>query len=323
VKRPERPAQPAARPTPPHAPTVRPTPRREERPAGTPVETTRSPAPAKTSRQGREAGLPSTRAPLSASRSDASARRAARLRQRYEKAEVRRFTRRARRRRLGWLSALGVLGLIGVLVVGAVFSPILALREIRIDGATRLDPTVLADAVSGQLGTPLALIDEGRLRDELGEFTAIRSYATELVPPGTLVIHIVERSPLGLVATATGFDVVDAAGVVLESAAARPTGLPLLQLDSDGVEGRGFASMAEVLVALPPGVLAQVDAITARTRDDVTLTLAGTSQRVVWGSAADSERKATVLAALLGLYAAGGPGEYDVSAPGIAVFRAD
>ena len=58
-------------------------------------------------------------------------------------------------------------------------------------------------------------------------------------------------------------------------------------------------------------------------RDDVTLTLAATSQRVVWGSAADSERKATVLAALLGRYAGAGAGEYDVSAPGIAVFRAD
>lgn len=236
---------------------------------------------------------------------------------------MRRFTRRARHRRAGWLSALGVVGLVGVLVAVAVFSPILALREIRVEGASRLDPAVLAEAVSGQLGTPLALLDEGRIRDELGEFAAIRSYATELVPPGALVIHVVERTPLGLIPTATGFDVVDAAGVVLESSAVRPPGIPLVRLDEDGVGGRGFSAITEVLVALPPGVLAQVDSITARTRDDVTLALAGTSQRVVWGSADDSDRKAAALAALLGMFAASGAGEYDVSAPESPVFRAD
>jgi cell division protein FtsQ len=81
--------------------------------------------------------------------------------------------------------------------------------------------------------------------------------------------------------------------------------------------------MAQVLAALPPEVLVQVDSISARTRDDVTLSLTGSDQRVVWGSASDSDRKALVLAALLGQFATAGPGEYDVSAPGTAVFRRD
>ncbi len=81
--------------------------------------------------------------------------------------------------------------------------------------------------------------------------------------------------------------------------------------------------MAEVLLALPPEVLAQVESISARTRDDVTLTLSGSGQRVVWGSASNSDRKAAILAALLARFAGSGPGEYDVSAPGSAVFRAD
>ena len=56
-------------------------------------------------------------------------------------------------------------------------------------------------AVDGQLGVPLALLDEDRIRTELGEFSLIRSYVTELVPPDTLLIHIVERAPIGVIAT--------------------------------------------------------------------------------------------------------------------------
>jgi cell division protein FtsQ len=261
--------------------------------------------------------------PSEARKPSPSQRRAEHIQKRAERAETRRFTRRTRRRRVGWLIGLAVIATVIGFIAAAVFSPILALREIRVDGTTRIDPAVIQDAVSGQLGTPLALLDDGRIRRELSQFTSIRSYVTELVPPGTLVIHIVERSPLGVVPTAAGFDVVDAAGVVLESSPTRPDALPLLQIDEQGPEGTGFASMAEVLVALPSEVLAQVDSISARTRDDVTLSLAGSDQRVVWGSAADSERKALILAALLGRFADAGSGEYDVSAPGSAVFRRD
>lgn len=249
-----------------------------------------------------------------------SARRAERIARRDERAEVKRFTRHARRRRIGWLAVLAVLGVTAALIATAVFSPILALREIRIEGTSRLDPVAIEEAVSGQLGTPLALIDEGRIRDDLSQFTGIRSFVTELVPPGTLVIHVVERSPLGVVVTPAGFDIVDAAGVVLESSPARPTGLPLLEVDG-AATGAGFEAMVEVLLALPPDVLAQVGSVSARTQDDVTLLLAGSDQRVVWGSAADSDRKAAVFALLLARFAGAGPGEYDVSAPGSAVFR--
>lgn len=251
------------------------------------------------------------------------ARRAERIRKRYEKHELKRFTRHQRRRRIAWGTVAGVVVLLVVLILVAVYSPILALRHIRVDGTNRLDPAVVAEAVSGQVGTPLALLDEDRIRRELGEFTLIRSYVTELVPPDTLLIHLVERSPIGVVASPAGFDVVDPAGVVIESPAERPAGLPLLVVDEDGVEGVGFASMVEVLRALPADVLAQLDTIAARTRDDVTLVFAGSNQRVVWGSAEDSDRKARVLAALLPHFAASGPGEYDVSSPGAGVFRPD
>jgi cell division protein FtsQ len=249
---------------------------------------------------------------------------AERRRKREERAEVRRFTRRARRRRLGWLGALGVIVVLVLLVFGAVFSPILALRHVVVDGTQRLDAATLADAVDGQLGVPLALLDEDRIRGQLAEFSLIRSYVTELLPPDTLVIHIVERAPIGVISAADGFLLTDPAGVTIDTTVARPEGYPQIELASgEDVSGAGFRSMAEVLLALPPAVLAQVDTIAARTRDDVTLTLTGSAQRVVWGSADDSESKAAVLASLIALHTGDGPGEYDVSAPGIGVFHKD
>ena len=271
----------------PEKPRVDPQPPREPRPPRSP---TRPPRP-------------------SASRvADAELKAAERARRRAEKQELRRFTRRARRRRIAWLTSIGILVALVGMSIAAVYSPVLALREIRVEGTTSLDPAQLVDAIDGQLGTPLALLDDGELRQQLGAFTLIRSYSTEILPPGTLIVHIVERTPVGAVVNGTGFDVVDAAGVVLSNAPQRPAGLPLIQVADGDVDSVAYRSIAEVLLAMPASLLGQVDTVTASTRDDVTLTLTGSAQRVEWGSADDSDHKARVLAALLAIHGGSGAG---------------
>ena len=265
---------------------------------------------------------PAAPAPVARS-AKAEFRSAERARKRYERDEVKRFTRRARRRRTGWFLAVLVVLAVGGLVAAAVFSPLLALRTITVDGTSRLNAGTLEKAVDGQLGTPLALLDYGTITHDLAPFSLIRSYVTEIVPPGTLLIHVVERTPIGAIQSADDFDLVDPAGVTVDSSKTRPAGYPLIQLGDGRLDGPGYASMAQVLLALPPSVLTKVDTITAQTRDDVTLTLAGSNQRVVWGSSDGSDAKAQVLADLIALHAASGPGEYDVSAPGAAVFHHD
>ncbi|MBN9606753.1 MAG: FtsQ-type POTRA domain-containing protein [Actinomycetales bacterium] len=218
--------------------------------------------------------------------------------------------------------------LLVVMLVTAVFSPILALRQIQVTGTSQLDPAAIEQAVSDQIGTPLALLDEGRLRDELASFDLIRSYSTEIVPPDTLVLRIDERQPLALLPAAGEYLTVDAAGVVLSRAATRPEGVPLVVLDpASGVDPEhagsdpAFEAAVRVLLALPPSVAGQVDRIAARTRDDVAFTIAGTDQRVVWGSAEDAARKARTLEVLYAQYSGSGPGEYNVSGADSAVFR--
>lgn len=249
------------------------------------------------------------------------ARAAAKERRRYERSEVRRFTRRSRHRRVAWFTTGGVVVVLGALIAIAVYSPLLALQRIEILGASRLAVEELQGAVDGQMGTPLALLDFEQLKGDLSQFTLIRSYVTEMVPPHTLVIHISEREPVGSVMSTAGYTLVDPAGVEIEQSATRPPSVPIIDAPDADKQGPVFRAVVEVLLALPEPVLAQVDAVTATTMDDVTLVFAGVGQRVVWGSADRSELKARVLEKLVALQDPGTLVEYDVTAPLSAVVR--
>ncbi|MBG6213533.1 cell division protein FtsQ [Cryobacterium sp. CAN_C3] len=246
-------------------------------------------------------------------------RAAQRARKRFERAEVRRFTGRTRRRRTAWILGVGTVGLAFGLIIGAAYSPLMALGTIEVVGTNRIPAGDVSAALADQLGTPLPLIDGDVVKSELSKFTLIQSYVTESRPPGTLVVRIVERVPVGVLAGRTGFDLVDAAGVVIETTPERSPGYPLIDAPN-GIGSAGFKAAAAVLAVLPGSIRTQLDLVTAVTTDDVTLNLLG-GERVVWGSPEKSEYKAVVLAALLIGHPAGTVNEYDVSSPDSAVLR--
>lgn len=245
-----------------------------------------------------------------------AARAAARERKRFERGEVRRFTRRSRTRRTLWLSITGIIATL-VLVLGiAIFSPLLALRDIQVEGTSRIDKADVIAAIDGQLGTPLALLDNQRIVSELSDFALIRSFVTETVPPGTLVIHIVEREPVAVIPAGERFALIDPAGVVVRTMTERPDELPLVDVEGEAKAGNvAFDSVVEVLIALPDDLLERVDSVTASTKDDVTFEFRGKGQKVVWGSVELSAQKARVLDTLLGLKNASSVKKYDVRAP--------
>lgn len=219
--------------------------------------------------------------------------------------------------------ALGVVVALGGLLAIAVYSPLLALRTITVDGVSKVSAEEVRAAVSGQVGVPLALLDLNRVRAELDGFPLIRSFSTEIVPPSTMRIHIVERVPIGVVATATGFAIVDPAGVVLESAPRRPEGLPLIDTAGEGADSVAFAAIVDVLLALPDSIRPRVGVAQATSKDDVRLVLSDTGQRVRWGSAERSALKARVLAELMAVQGDGANIEFDVSAPLSPVVRSE
>lgn len=268
---------------------------------------TAAPAPATASER------PAVADPRAARKALAAAERA---RRRYERQEVRRFTVRSRRRRLAWIAGTGAVALVAAAVLGAAYSPLMALREVRVEGASRIPPEQLVAAFSDEIGTPLPLISSAEVQEALRAFPLIETYSTELVPPGTLIVRIVERTPVGVVQTESGLELVDGAGVVIDRPAELPEGQPIIE--TAGTSSAGFRAAAGVVRALPPEVRGQLVRVTAETKDDVRLQLAG-GATVVWGSAEDSAEKAAVLARLMQAAPPDTVSGYDVSSTGNAV----
>lgn len=243
--------------------------------------------------------------------------RAARARRKALRAEIRRFTQRSRRRRI---ILWGSVGAIAALILGSViaaYSPLFAVREITVAGASRVDTAAVQQALQSQIGRPLALVDASGVKSALTEFPMIETYALEARPPHELLVRIVERTPIGVIGSDAGYSLVDAAGVVLSTTPQPPEGTPQLDV-SGGIDSPAFRSAGLVMRSLPADFRATVIEVRATSADDVTLKLQD-GKTVVWGSESDSVRKAAVLVRLI----ATSPDSttFDVSSPTVPVVR--
>lgn len=246
--------------------------------------------------------------------------RASRARRRALSAEVRRFTVRQRRRRRVWIGVAAAFLVMVLGTAGAAYSPLFAVERIEVVGASQLDVAAVTDALDGQVGTPLALVDDSAVKAALVRFPLVESYTLEARPPHDLVVRVVERTPIGVLQSTAGFTVVDAAGVALSTTPDAPAGQPLLEI-AGGTDSDAFRAAGRVMRALPDAVRAQVTGVSASTPDDVTLTLGATGSRVVWGSSDRSAEKAVVLDRLMAKSPPDRTKEYDVTSPEAGVVR--
>lgn len=241
----------------------------------------------------------------------------ARQRRRLERNEIRRFTTRRRDRRNRLIAAAGLLAFVAAFVGLMIWSPATIVRDIRVTGLERIPEEKVRGVLADLEGQPLSQIGTPDIGARLEPIVLVQSYALEVVPPSTIVVDIVERTPVGAIASDAGFTAVDAAGVDLWTEPAAPADLP--EIKSNGKDAPGFASAAAVSLALPPEFRTRIATIDATTMDDVKLTTRdGTS--VVWGSSEDSPKKAEVLLALLAA-TENSAAVYDVSSPDTPVTR--
>ena len=229
--------------------------------------------------------------------------------------------RQTRRRRARWVALLLLLAAVGVAggVTWALYdSSLFAVRSVTVTG-TRLVPESEVLAVAGvRPGTPLIRVSTARVAARVLTITQVQGVQVTKTWPDRVVIAVRERtSALAVALSGGGFDLIDANGVIVQSAAARPAGLPLFTTTAAASSLRGdpdVAAAAAVLGELPASLRSSVASVIAPSPDQVTLSL-GTGVTILWGGADGAAAKARELAILMQTHAR----SYDVSSPATAV----
>ena len=245
-------------------------------------------------------------------------KRAKRDRRTRERREQRRFTEHLRLRRRRWFIAGGaVLGLALFVVVG-VFTPIMAVRDIEVQGAQAVDVEQLQQSLSRFEGVPLALVSDRDVHQAVESFPLIQRYSIERIPPHTLVVLIEERQAVIAMEREGGFDLLDPAGVLLGRAVERPSGVPLGSPELTDTSSPAFLAASKVIRDMPDDLRQQLVSVRASNAQDVSFVLASGTE-VLWGEAKETQRKSAVLRSMLA--SIGSPGFIDVSAPEAPVFK--
>ena len=228
---------------------------------------------------------------------------------------------KARRRRARWVVIVLLLGAMGVAggVTWALFDwSLFAVRSVVVTG-TRLVPESEVLAVADvRPGTPLIRVSTARVAARVLTITQVQGVRVTKVWPDRVVIAVRERtSALAVALPGGGFDLIDANGVIVQSAATRPAGLPIYTTTAAASSLRGdpdVAAAAAVLSGLPASLRSSVTSVIVPSPDQVTLSL-DSGVTVVWGGADDAAAKAKELAILMQTHAR----SYDVSSPATAV----
>jgi cell division protein FtsQ len=233
-----------------------------------------------------------------------------------------------------------------VVVAGWVlfFSPWVNLRTIEVTGQGRIPASSILTAAGLGERAPLASLDIEGAERRVAELPVVADVRISRNWPHGVTIAVTPRSPVAYVQTPEGPFLVDRAGVKYEAVLDAPPNLPQLEAS----EGPQLQDAVAVAAAMSPPLQERVSSIVV-VDDRIRLTIRGDEQEsdggsadgatdgqtvdgqpagtsgtsgpvddsgglVYWGTAVDSELKASVLAGLL----AGG-GDYrffDVATPG-------
>lgn len=235
---------------------------------------------------------------------------------------------RASRPRLSRRAGLAALLLAVSIAVAALVlaSPLLAVRDARVEGAGRLAPAQVLAAAQVPTGSPMARLPVRELRRRVATLPVVAGVDAVSVTrrwPHTVVLTVRERAAALAVPQPDGsWQLVDGTGRAFAGQAEAPPGLPRLQVAapdaapdaaSDEVDGAARAAAAVVL-ELPPWLRGQVLQVAVCNGDSVTLSLR--NRTVIWGPAGPAgAAKAAAVAALL----TRPQKTIDVSSPSVAV----
>jgi cell division protein FtsQ len=236
---------------------------------------------------------------------------------------VRRFSARARRNRLRraapLLTVAAVAGLIGIGAAVVWFTPVVAVDEVRVTGASLVSADDVRAAAEVPVGRSLARVDVHGVHERVAALPPVGRVSVRRDLPGTVVIAVTERTPTAVVeqsAAEPGLWLIDASGVVYTKAVARPPGLALLRIPAPSKDDPTTRAALTVLRALPPDLLAPMAVLAADAPARIRLEFTD-GRTIVWGDATENAEKVRVVQVLITR-----PGRtIDVSAPSLVTIR--
>ncbi len=223
------------------------------------------------------------------------------------------YERRRRLRRV--VAAVLALVVVGALVWIVLFSSVMAVRRVAVDGETTLRESQVRQVADVRTGQPLARVDLSGIEARVASMERIESVKVSRSWFHTVRITVVERTPVAWLTDAGVIRGLDRYGIDFRTYDKAPKGL--LEAEVTATEPRrrqqtlaAVAAVVQLIEDDDRALRKQVQAVSAATKDSIELNLTK-GRTVLWGSRGDSSHKLTVLRALLRIDAK----RYDVSAP--------
>ena len=129
------------------------------------------------------------------------------------------------------------------------FSPLLAVRNVRLIGANRFGGGQLQAITAKDIGTPLARVDTAGVAHRVEQNPAVASAQAVRAWPSTLEVRVTERVPVVAVPVLGAADGVDAAGASAASSAAGAKGTKVSSVQLMAADG----VVIETEPTAPPG----------------------------------------------------------------------
>jgi cell division protein FtsQ len=229
----------------------------------------------------------------------------------------------ARRRPNRWkvlfvgLFVAGVLGTATWVLLG---SRLLVIRRIDITGERLVSRQEVLAAARVHLGEPLARLDTGVVRDRVEAVQAVETARVERRWPTSVRIVVRERTPIVVAQRDNRFFQIDRYGVTVVTSAARPRGLPVLDVANPTQSDPALRAGLSVVRALPPWLGRRVVGVEVPSPEAVTLRLSD-GVTVVWGAVERGQEKLRLLHGLLSESPRRGVKTIDVSSPEVVTTR--
>ena len=244
-------------------------------------------------------------------------------RTREARAELRtrqRFARRQWARRwMRWKYVVVSVLLVALVVTAGwlvFFSSTLAVAKVEVAGNQLLSDQKVLRIAAVPEGEQLAFVDLDDAARRVATLSEVKAVDVTRAWPDGVLITVTERTAIAVVDIAGKIRGLDAEGIVFRDYKSAPPGLPRVRpTTSAGTDA--LKEAAGVVAELPDDLAARVDHVEVQTIDQITLVLRD-GRQVLWGSADESELKATVLVTLLQNQEAK---VYDVSVPGSPVTK--